>query len=339
MKFRLLGRTGLRVSEFAFGCMTFGKWQLNIGNLDQRAANTIVNTCLDQGVNFFDTADAYSQGNSESILGAALGKRRRDVIVGSKFGARTGLGPNNGGATRNNIMNAVDGSLRRLKTDYLDLYQVHFWDELTSLDETLRALEDLVRAGKVRYLGCSNFTGWQITKALWIADKHEWNRFESMQMQYNLLKRDIENEHLPLCDDQKLGLLIWSPLMGGWLSGKFRRDQPTKKTWRRADTENPLNALEFLSVEESKAYDVIDVVDQIAKARGATIAQISLAWLLSKQQVTSVLAGARNLKQLTENLKASEIVLTTEELQLLDRVSATPSIYPYNTVSFARSMR
>lgn len=319
--------------------MTFGTWHLNIGNTDQKAANAIVNKCLDEGVNFFDTADVYSEGRSEQILGAALGKRRRDVIVASKFGARRGLGPNDGAATRNNIMNSIEASLGRLKTDYIDIYQIHFWDELTCIDETLRALDDLVRSGKVRYIGSSNFSAWQTTKSLWLSDVNGWARLETLQMQYNLLRRDIENEHIALCDDQKIGLLVWSPLMGGWLSGKFRRNKPVKKAWRRGDAENPLNALEFMRVDEEKAYQVIDALDQIATAKGATVAQVSLAWLLSKPSVTSIIVGSRNLKQLSENLAASDIVLSPEETQVLDQVSAIEPLYPRNTVEFARSMR
>jgi aryl-alcohol dehydrogenase-like predicted oxidoreductase len=339
MKYRLMGRTGVRLSEIGFGCMTFGTWHLNIGNTDQRAANSIVNECLDEGVNFFDTADVYSEGRSEEILGNALGKRRRDVVVASKCGARTKPGPNSGAATRSNIMNAIEGSLRRLKTDYIDLYQIHFWDELTCIDETLRALDDLVSSGKVRYLGCSNFAAWQITKALWSADGNGWARFETMQMQYNLLRRDIENEHIALCTDQNIGLLVWSPLMGGWLSGKFRRNKPVKKSWRRGDTTNPLNALEFMNVDAQRAYQVIDAIDQIASARNATVAQISLAWLLAKQSVTSIIVGSRNLKQLSENLAVGDIVLTQDEVERLDLASRVEQTYPYNTVGFVRSMR
>lgn len=339
MKFRLMGRTGMRVSEMGFGCMTFGTWHLNVGNIDQRGANAIVNKCLEEGVNFFDTADVYSQGRSERILGVALGKRRRDVIVASKFGARTGQGANNAGPTRSNIMNAVEGSLRRLKTDYIDLYQIHFWDELTSLEETLRALDELVRSGKVRYIGCSNFSAWQMTKALWLSDVRAWVRLETMQMQYNLLRREIENEHIPLCHDQSLGLLVWSPLMGGWLSGKFRRGRPVKTSWRRGDSANVLNALEFMQVDEQKAFEVIDAIDEIATAKDASVGQVSLAWILSHAAVTTVIVGARNLKQLTENLGAGNITLSPDEVRRLDEVSSRGSLYPYNSLSFVRSMR
>lgn len=339
MKFRFIGRTGLRVSELGFGCMTFGKWHLNVGNIDQRGANAIVSRCLDEGVNFFDTADAYSQGRSERILGAALGKKRHEVIIASKFGARTGSGPNAVGTSRSNIMKSVEASLRRLNTDYIDLYQIHFWDELTYLEETLRSLDELVRSGKVRYIGCSNFTAWQLTKALWLSDKHHWVRLETMQMQYNLLRREIENEHLPLCQDQVLGLLVWSPLMGGWLSGKFQRGKQARASWRRGDSSNVLNALEFMQVNEDKAYDVIGVLNEIAQARNATVSQVSLAWILARPAVTTVILGARNLKQLNENLLATNISLTTEEVQRLDQISSIGSFYPYNTESFFRSIR
>jgi aryl-alcohol dehydrogenase-like predicted oxidoreductase len=339
MKYRLIGRTGIKVSELSLGCMTFGDWHLNIGNLDQKAANGIVGQCLDAGVNLFDTADVYCEGRSEETLGVALGKHRHEVLVASKCGARSALGQNNVGATRNHIMSAVEGSLRRLKTDYIDLYQIHFWDELTPIEETLRALDDLVRSGKVRYLGCSNFAAWQVTRALWTADSHNWVRFETIQMQYSLLRRDIENEHIDLCKDQSLGLLVWSPLMGGWLSGKFRRDVPREKGWRRGDPANPLNALEFMRVDEDNAFKVIDALVDIAADKQATVAQISLAWLLAKEAVTSVIVGVRNLEQLSDNLGASEVVLSPKEVQLLDSVSAGDQIYPYNSVAFVRSMR
>lgn len=339
MNYRFLGRTGVRVSELGFGCMTFGPGPFNSGGLDQQQANAVVDKCLEAGINLFDTADVYSDGLSEEMLGKALGDRRNQIIVATKCAARVGQEPNQVGATRRHIISSVEGSLRRLETSHIDLYQLHVWDESTLLEETLRALDDLVTAGKVRYVGCSNYAAWQITKSLWVADSHNWVRFESMQMQYSLLRREIENEHMPLCQDQKLSVLAWTPLGGGFLTGKFRRGHMASRDWRRGDPENPLNTLEFVRVDQELGFKIVDVLDEVAKAKNASVAQVALAWVLHNPCVGSALIGARNLEQLADNLSTVNIRLTSEEKQKLDEVSSTPTPYPYSMASFMRSLR
>ena len=323
MKYNQLGRTGLLVSELCFGTMTFGGkgfWTV-IGQLPQAAADNLVARVLDAGVNFFDTADIYSEGESEKILGNALGKRRKDVVLATKVNGRMGDGPNEIGLSRGHIMRAVDDSLTRLGTDYIDLYQIHGFDPLTPLEETLRALDDLVRCGKVRYIGCSNLAAWQVMKSLWVSDRHNLHRFESLQAYYTIAGRDLEREIVPLLADQQIGLLVWSPLAGGLLSGKFNRESKGPENTRRAD-------FDFPPVDRARAFAAVDVMAEMAAARGATVAQIALSWLLHQKAVTSVIIGAKSEAQLTDNLAAPQVALSEEELGRLDAVSVLPPEYP-----------
>jgi len=340
MKYRLLGSTGVRVSELSFGCMTFGQGGMfGIAVVPQTLANEMVSRCIEAGVNLFDTADVYSQGVSEEILGNALRGRRDGTLIATKVGARMTDGPNDIGATRAHILRSAESSLRRLKTDYIDLYQLHTWDEVTPLEETLSALDDLGRRGKVRYIGCPNYAGWQITKSLWLAERHKWQRFQSMQMEYNLLVRDIEREHIPLCLDQGLSVLVWSPLMGGFLTGKFRRGQETDRSWRRGDPENFLNQVEFLRFDEGRGYDILQTLDKVAAEHGVSVVKVALAWLLTKRAVASVIIGAKTMDQLSENLGAGELMLTPKQVVVLDECSAVPAGYPYAMATFMRAGR
>ena len=323
MKYNRLGRTGLLVSELCFGTMTFGGkgfWTV-IGQLPQATADNLVARVLDAGVNFIDTADIYSEGESEKILGKALGKRRKDVVLATKVHGRMGPGPNEIGLSRGHIMQAVDDSLTRLGTDYIDLYQIHGFDQLTPLEETLRALDDLVRSGKVRYIGCSNLAAWQLMKSLWVSDRHNLHRFETLQAYYSIAGRDLEREIVPLLADQQIGLMVWSPLAGGLLSGKFTREGKGPKNARRAD-------FDFPPVDTERAFAAVDVMGEIAAARGASVAQIALSWLLRRKAVTSVIIGAKTEAQLADNLAAPDVTLSTGELERLDAVSALPAEYP-----------
>ncbi len=323
MKYRSLADTGIFVSELCFGTMTFGgrgqMWE-RIGGLEQADADRLVGRALDAGVNFFDTANVYSAGESETMLGKALGAKRRDVVVATKVRGRMGPGPNQVGLSRVHIMDAVDASLKRLGTDYIDLYQIHRPDALTNLEDTLRALDDLVRSGKVRYIGCSNLEAWTMMKALAISREQHLERFRCTQSYYSLAGRDIERQIVPLIRDQGLGLLVWSPLAGGFLSGKFTRTGGDENA-RRAK-------FDFPPVDKEKGFDILDVVAGIAKQRGVSAAQIALAWLLAKDAVTSVIIGAKKEAQLDDNLKASDVTLTQEEIRSLDEVSKIAPEYP-----------
>ncbi len=322
MDTRFLGNTGLRVSKLCLGTMTFGKNQFGFGDLDLPAVKEMVFAALDAGVNFIDTADIYAFGESEDLLGQALQGVRKDVVVATKVRFRMSDKPNEIGASRHHILNSVDASLRRLRTDYIDLYQIHIWDPVTPLEETLRTLDDLVRSGKVRYIGASNFAAWQLMKALWVSDKHGWVRFESLQPLYNLAFRDLETELVPLCLDQKLAILPWSPLAFGYLSGKYDRDKRPPSS--RID--GPL--AQFLPADWERIYRIVDVLKEIASGHGVTPAAIALAWLLHKPGVTSVILGVRTMEQLRQNLAAADVKLSAEEMAKLDAVSATPVPYP-----------
>ncbi len=326
MKMRFLGKTGVRVSELCLGTLTFGGHDRRgiIGQVGQKEAGVMVDMALDTGVNFFDTADIYSKGLSEEILGKALGARRKNIILATKVRARMGAGPNDVGLSRHHILEGCDASLKRLGTDYIDLYHVHSFDPDTPLEETLRALDDLVRQGKVRYIGCSNFTGWQLMKALATSDKHGWEKFVTLQALYSLLSRDLEYELVPLCLDQGLGILPWSPLSGGFLSGKYRRGQPRPKGARLSDPSGGI-----ISIDEPKAYDIIEELDRIAKAHNATVAQAALNYLLRKPGVTSVIIGARTTEQLVDNLKTEDWEMTPQEVERLDKASKPAPLYPY----------
>ncbi len=323
MKYKPLGRTGLRVSEVCFGTMTFGGkgfWKV-IGQLPQNAVDDLIARVLDAGVNFIDTADIYSEGESERMLGKALGSRRKDVVLATKVHGPMGPGPNEVGLSRSHIMQAVEDSLSRLKTDYIDLYQIHGFDPLTPMEETLRALDDLVHGGKVRYIGCSNLAAWQLAKALWISDKHNLHRFETLQAYYTIAGRDLEREVVPLLQDQKLGLMVWSPLSGGLLSGKYDRDGSGPENARRVD-------FDFPPVDKERAFNAVDAMRDIAREKNVSVAQIALSWLLHQPVVTSVIVGANTPEQLADNLAAPEVTLSEEELAHLEQVSELPKEYP-----------
>ena len=324
MRYSTFGRTGLFVSELCFGAMTFGGkggiWE-KIGNTAQQEADRLVGLALDAGINFFDTADVYSEGDSERILGKALGSRRKDIALASKVRARTGPGPNDVGLSRVHIMASVDESLRRLGTDWLDLYQIHGYDPLTPLDETLRALDDLVRTGKVRYIGCSNLAAWQIAKANGLAAMHDWSRFESLQAYYTIAGRDLERELVPVLADQQMGLMVWSPLAGGLLSGKYTREQEGPAGSRRT-------TFDFPPVDRERAFACIDVMRMIGEAHGVSVARVALAWLLAQKHVTTIIIGAKNEQQLRDNIEATALKLTPEDLGALEKVSALAPEYP-----------
>jgi len=311
MRMRYIGKTGIQVSELCLGTMTFGGrgYFKNVGDLGIKEATKLVDISLEAGINFFDTADVYSRGLSEELLGKALGKRRKDIILATKVRGKMGPGVNDVGLSRHHIIEACNASLKRLGTDYIDLYQVHNFDPDTPLEETMRALDDLVRQGKVRYIGCSNYSGWQLMKALAISDKRGWEKFVTLQALYSLLARDLENEMVPLCLDQGLGILVWSPLSGGFLSGKYRRGKPQPKGTRLSGSEP-----RFLPLDEEKGFDIIDELGKIARVHNGTIAQAALNYLLAKDGVSSVIIGARTPEQLADNLKTTDWEMSAEEV-------------------------
>lgn len=325
MKLRLLGPTGLKVSPLCLGTMTFGtKWG-SIGTTDQKAADEVVAMAIDHGVNFFDTANTYSSGESEEQLGRALKGRPRDqVIVATKVRGRTGPGPNQVGLSRHHILHQVDASLKRLGMDYIDLYQTHAWDRSTAVEETMEALDHLVRAGKVRYLGASNYAGWQLMKALATSDARGLARFVALQPLYNPLQRDLERELVPLCLDQGLAILPWSPLAGGFLTGRYRRGEPRPEKARRTDPEKA-----YLKFDESLGFDLVDALEVVAGNHDGTVIQAVHNWLLAKPGVTSVIIGARDTRQLEENLKAVSWEMTAAEVAAIDAVAPPPPAYPY----------
>ena len=331
MKYRLLGRTGLKVSELCLGTMTFGENFYGIAVVDQPSANAMVARALEAGVNFFDTADVYSYGQSETVLGQALKDNavpRDKAIVATKVrsamteAATAGTADvNNVGLSRQHIFSAVEDSLRRLQTDYIDLYQVHGWDILTPIEETLRALDDLVRQGKVRYLGCSNWSARHLMKALQLSQAHDWAGFVSLQAYYSLVGRDLEHELLPLCREEGVGVLPWSPLSGGFLSGKYTRDNPSPEGARRS-------GFQFPPIDEARGFDAVEALGRIAKEKGTTIAQVALAWLLAQAGVTSIIIGANKMSQLEDNLKAADLELTAAEIEVLSATTAPATLYP-----------
>jgi aryl-alcohol dehydrogenase-like predicted oxidoreductase len=298
-------------------------WAAAVGTIDVEGARRQITMALDAGVNLIDTADVYSAGLSEEIVGKALPVARDDVLIATKVRMPMGDGPNDAGLSRHHIIRGCEASLRRLGTDYIDLYQVHEWDGQTPLEETLRALDDLVSAGKVRYVGASNYTGWQLMKALGIADRHELSRFVSQQIYYSLQARDAEYELVPTSVDQGLGILVWSPLAGGLLSGKYRRgvEAPAGSRHLSGWDEPPVH-------DEDKLYDTVDALVGIADGHGVSPAQVSLAWLLGRPAVTSIIVGARTEEQLSDNLKAANLTLSASERKTLDDVSAMPLLYP-----------
>ena len=327
MRYRLLGRTGLYVSELCLGTMTFGGqgfWKV-MGGLGQDAATALVKQSFDAGVNFIDTANVYSIGESETLTGNAirsLGLPRDELVIASKAtGVMNENAVNGLGQSRYHLMNQVDASLKRLQLDHIDLYQLHGFDPLTPLDEVLSTLNDLVRSGKVRYIGLCNMAAWQIMKGLAISEKHLWARFESVQAYYTVAGRDIEREVLPLIQDQQLGLMVWSPLAGGLLSGKFSADGKGPEGTRRASFDFPV-------VDKPRAFRVVDAMRPIAARHQASVAQVALAWLLSRPQVSTVIIGAKTPEQLQDNLGATRLELGADELQAIDEVSALPPEYP-----------
>lgn len=323
MRFRQLADTGVFVSELCLGAMTFGgrgqMWQV-IGGLDQGEVDGLVHRALDAGINFIDTADVYSAGESETMVGRALAGRRHGVVLATKVRGRMGKGPNDVGLSRLHIMEGVEASLKRLGTDYIDLYQVHRFDPLTDLGDTLRALDDLVRAGKVRYIGCSNFAAWQLMKALAISREQHLETFRCTQSYYSLAGRELEREIIPLLRDQRLGLLVWSPLAGGFLSGKFTRDTGDDAA-RRA-------TFDFPPVNKERSFAILDVLADVARSHDTTVPQAALAWILSRDIVTSVIIGARKMPQLEDNLKSVELTLSPEALAALDEASRLAPEYP-----------
>jgi aryl-alcohol dehydrogenase-like predicted oxidoreductase len=326
MEYRQLGRSGLRVSCLTLGTMTFGgRGQFrHVGDTDLEGARRQIDMALDVGVNVIDTADVYSGGAAEEIVGQALEGRRDRVLLATKARFPMGEGPNDAGLSRQHLIEACEASLRRLRTDHIDLYQVHEWDGQTPLEETLAALEHLVQSGKVRYVGCSNFAGWQVMKALGVAERTGLPRFVSQQVYLSLQERSAEYEIVPSALDQGLGLLIWSPLAGGLLSGKYRRGQPPPEGSRHAGEwdEPPV-------YDEEKLYDTIEAVVEIAQAHDVSPAQVALGWLLARPAVTTVIIGARTDEQLADNLAAAHLPLTGDEIDRLEEVSRPPLIYPY----------
>ncbi|GAA3634391.1 aldo/keto reductase [Kineosporia mesophila] len=295
-----------------------------VGNTDVETARRQIDLALDAGVNLIDTADVYSDGVSEEITGEVLQGRRDDVLLATKARMVVGPGPNDGGASRHHLVRSVERSLKRLRTDYIDLFQIHEWDGQTPLEETLEALDSLIRAGKIRYVGASNHSGWQLMKALATADSRGYQRYVSQQIHYTLQARDAEDELIPLTLDQDLGILVWSPLAGGLLSGKYRRDVTAPEGSRHLGdwNEPPVH-------DEGKLYDIVDALVETGEAHNVSAAQVALAWLLGRPGVTSLVIGARTEAQLTDNLAAADLVLTDEERTRLDTVSQTPLRYPY----------
>lgn len=330
MKYRFMGNTGLSVSELCFGCMTFGQGFYGIGEVEQEGATALVKRALDGGINFFDTADIYSSGQSETLLGGALeqlGVARDSVVIATKVrgpmsdAASAGTADvNNIGLSRKHIIAGCEASLRRLGTDHIDLYQIHGPDERTPVEETMGALEDLVRQGKVRYVGCSNLAGWQIVKANALAGRSA--RFVSLQAYYSLLGRELELDLVPLCQDQGLGIMVWSPLAGGFITGKFRRGAANPEGSRRSN-------FDFPPIDREKGYVVVEWLDALAQAKGSTIPRLALAWVLQQRGITSVITGAKRVEQLEDNLAAVDVQWSTSELAELAKLTAPPNLYPY----------
>jgi aryl-alcohol dehydrogenase-like predicted oxidoreductase len=328
MRYNQLGRTGLFVSELCFGTMTFGgsegHWAA-IGQQDQDTADALIRRTLDAGINFIDTADVYSQGRSEEILGQALQNlevKRSDVVIATKVLGAMGKNPNDRGASRGHIMDAVEASLERLQTDHIDLYQIHGFDPVTPVDETMRALDDLVSSGLVRYIGVSNWSAWRIMKAQGLADKQDWARFETLQAYYTIAGRDLERELVPMMRDQQMGLMVWSPLAGGLLSGKYGPGTNGGPEGSRRLT------FDFPPVNQDRAWACVEVMRGIAEKHGVSVARVALAWILAKPHVTSIIIGAKNIEQLDDNIAATTLSLTADDMKALDEVSALPPEYP-----------
>ena len=326
MKYRLLGRTGMYVSEICLGTMTYGGkgFWIAIGQMPQDAVNTHVKMAWDAGVNFFDTANVYSYGESERLFGQAIkdtGIPRHELVIATKVRARMANGPNNVGLSRKHILHEVDQSLERLGTDYIDLYLIHGEDPLTPPEETLSALNDVVRAGKVRYIGASNHSAWQLMKALAISDKQGWSRFECLQAYYSMVGRDVEREVIPCVLDQDVGIMVWSPLAGGFLTGKYRRETSGPDDARRTN-------FDFPPINKELAYDLVETMDEIARAHDASVAQIAQKWVLDRPGVTCINIGATKDEQLKQNLAIVDIELSDDEKAVLDEASKLAPEYP-----------
>src|SRR5215510_6021580 len=325
MEYRYLGRSGLKISTLTLGTMTFGGegFFAKAGNSSVKEAQRIIDISRDAGVNLLDTANVYSTGRSEEMIGEALEGGRKDLMIATKVRFPMGNGPNDAGLSRHHIIRECEGSLRRLKRDVIDLYQVHEWDGQTPLEETLEALDTLLKAGKIRYVGCSNYSGWHIMKSLAVADRDHRTRFVSQQIYYTLQGREAEYELIPISIDQGLGILVWSPMAGGLLSGKYRRGKPMPEGRHVKDWGEPP------IYDENKLYDTIEVLVAVAEAKGVPAAQVALAWSLGRPGITSLVIGARNEQQLKQNLPSVELKLTQEERDKLDAVSAPTLLYPY----------
>jgi aryl-alcohol dehydrogenase-like predicted oxidoreductase len=324
MKYTTLGHSGLIVSRLSFGAMTFGTGEFHgfKFTVDQPGANAMISRALEAGVNFFDTADMYANGQSEEILGRALGQRRKDVVIATKVAARMSNALINAGISYHHIMAAAEASLKRLGTDYIDLYYLHFDDRITPLEEMLRALENLVHRGLVRYVGFSNFPVWRAAVAQGIQRERDYAPFIAAQMNYSLLARDIEQEFVPFAEHAGIGITVWSPLAGGFLSGKYTPEDPTGGGGRLAN-------FSFLPVNRELGYKVVDKLREIATAHNASVAQVSLAWLLAKPCLSSVIIGASKMQHLEDNLGATNVNLSSEEIKALDDMTATPLLYPH----------
>lgn len=323
MEFRRLGASGLKVPVLGLGTATFGGTEnfKAYGEVNVQQARRMVDICLDAGASLFDTADAYSMGLAEEILGKALTGKRDRVLISSKGTFPVGDGPNDFGSSRHHILRTVDDSLRRLNTDYIDIYHMHGFDAGTPVEETLRVLDDLVTAGKLRYIACSNFSGWHLMKSLAVSERYGFNRYIAHQANYSLLDREFEWELMPLGIDQGVGTLVWSPLSNGRLSGKYRRNQPLPESTRLAGSSESIN---------EQVYSIVDVLDELAAETGHSVAQIAINWLLQRPTVSGVIIGARSEDQLIDNLGAASWQLNPEQLARLDKVSHRPRIYPYS---------
>jgi aryl-alcohol dehydrogenase-like predicted oxidoreductase len=330
MEYRQLGKSGLKVPELCFGAGTFGtanEFFKTWSETTQEEANRIVDICMDAGMNLFDTADVYSDGESEKALGKALAKHHRDdVMISTKATFRLGKGPNDVGSSRYHLIQSAERSLKRLGTDYIDIYHLHAFDATSPVEETLRALDDLVREGKIRYIACSNFSGWHLMKSLSVSERYGWSRYVGHQVYYSLVGRDYEWELMPLAADQGVGALVWSPLGWGRLTGKIRRDAGIPKESR---LNSKLSTDAGPQVPEEYLYTVVDAIDEIAKETGKTVPQIALNWLLRRPTVSTLIVGARNEEQLKQNLGAIGWELTKEQVAKLDKASELPKAYPY----------
>jgi len=339
MKYRFLGNTGLRVSELCFGAMTFGEGFFGIGEVEQVGATELVKRSIDGGINFFDTADIYSRGQSETLLGQAiksLGVDRESLVLATKVlgpmsdAAAQGTGDvNNIGLSRKHIIQSCEASLKRLGTDYVDLYQIHGWDNLTPIGETMRALDDLVHQGKVRYIGCSNLAAWQVLKANGVAATAGGTPFVSLQAYYSLLGRDLEYELVPMCIEEGIGIMVWSPLAGGFITGKFRRGQEAPDGARRKN-------FDFPPIDKERGYDVVELLDELAREMNATIARLALSWVIQQPGISTVVIGAKKVSQLEDNLASVDIQWTEEALAKVGQATALSPLYPHWMAAMSR---